>query len=108
MRRKGCGLNEYEMADLLTAYEKSFSVRDRENPLEYIAYGSYDPFMVTVSRTLSRKAGIGWTTYSHTGVPVPVRAFGCGAERFDGYYDNTDIFKKLNTLIGKNGGWARR
>ncbi|MEG1637452.1 MAG: alkaline phosphatase, partial [Cellulosilyticaceae bacterium] len=44
---------------------------------------------------LNNKAGIGWTSYAHTGVPVPVYAMGAGAEVFNGSYDNTDIFKKL-------------
>ncbi len=97
---KDLELNEYELNALMDSYERSFEVRNYEDPVEYILYGSYDPFMVSVSRTLSRKAGIGWTTFSHTGVPVPVRAFGAGASDFDGYYDNTDIFFKLQKLIG--------
>jgi alkaline phosphatase len=31
---------------------------------------------------------------------VEVLAKGAGAESFDGYYDNTDIFKKMATLLG--------
>lgn len=41
-----------------------------------------------------------FTTDGHTGVMVPVFAFGPGAEEFMGIYDNTDIFKKLNKLYG--------
>lgn len=44
------------------------------------------------------KAGgdqIGWTTGSHTGAPVPVYAIGCGAEKFMGRMDNTDIKGKI-------------
>lgn len=44
------------------------------------------------------KAGmdqIGWTTGSHTGAPVPVYAIGCGAEKFIGRMDNTDIKGKI-------------
>ncbi len=40
---------------------------------------------------MSDKAGIGWTTYSHTGVSVPVYAIGVGATYFSTYIDNTDI-----------------
>ena len=31
----------------------------------------------------------------HTAVMVPVYAYGPGAEKFTGIYDNTDIFKKI-------------
>ncbi|MGM0497270.1 MAG: alkaline phosphatase, partial [Bacteroidota bacterium] len=41
-----------------------------------------------------------FTTEDHTGVMVPVFAFGPGAEQFTGIYDNTDIFKKLHQLYG--------
>jgi alkaline phosphatase len=44
---------------------------------------------------MNQTAGIGWTTYSHTGVPVSTFAYGVHQELFGGYYDNTDIFRKL-------------
>ena len=58
-------------------------------------YGGYDPFTVTVTHILNNKAGIDWTTYSHTGIPVPVFAMGQCQELFNGYYDNTDVAKKI-------------
>ena len=39
------------------------------------------------------------TTDGHTGQPVPVFAFGQGAENFTGVYDNTDIPKKIAKLL---------
>ncbi|OAV71573.1 Alkaline phosphatase [Bacteroidales bacterium Barb4] len=44
---------------------------------------------------MNNKAGIDWSTYSHTDVPVPVFAIGQGQELFNGYYDNTDVAKKI-------------
>lgn len=44
---------------------------------------------------LNDKAGIGWTTYGHTGDPVPMYAIGKGAERFSGRIDNTEIKGKI-------------
>lgn len=38
---------------------------------------------------------VGFTTGSHTGVMVPVFAYGEGAEAFSGIYDNTEIFYKI-------------
>ena len=42
--------------------------------------------------------GLGWTSNSHTGLPVPVFALGAGQEEFKGFYDNTEIYKKLAKL----------
>ncbi len=43
-------------------------------------------------------AGI-FGTDGHTGVMVPVFAYGPGAEKFAGIYENTDIFKKMASLL---------
>ena len=61
----------------------------------YLLYGRYEPLTVACTQILNHRAGIAWTTYSHTGVPVPTSAIGAGHELFNGYYDNTDIFVKL-------------
>jgi len=36
----------------------------------------------------------------HTGIPVPVFAYGPGAEEFTGFYENTDIFNKMIRAFG--------
>jgi alkaline phosphatase len=36
-----------------------------------------------------------FTTGGHTGVMIPVFAFGPGSEKFSGIYQNTDIYKKM-------------
>lgn len=73
-----------------------------KDPNSYLLYGTYDPFTVTVTHILNQKAGIGWTTYAHTGVAVPVFARGLGGEMFQGMYDNTDVAKKLMNIMGLN------
>lgn len=50
-------------------------------------------------KILNEKAGVGWTTGSHTAAFVPVFAIGVGAESFAGCQDNTDIARKLGQLI---------
>lgn len=40
-----------------------------------------------------------WSTKGHSGSPVPVYAFGPGAERFAGVYDNTEVPGKLAALL---------
>ncbi len=44
---------------------------------------------------LNSKAGLGWTTFGHTGAPVPVYAIGKGAEKFAGRMDNTEFRTKF-------------
>lgn len=48
---------------------------------------------------MSQKAGIGWTTGSHTALPVLTTSIGVQAQRFTGFIDNTDIAKKLKELL---------
>jgi alkaline phosphatase len=49
---------------------------------------------------LNNKAGLGWTSYKHTGVPVTTSAMGKGAEIFNGYYDNTAVALKIMSIMG--------
>ncbi len=42
---------------------------------------------------------IDWANGGHTGVPVPVFAYGPHAEEFMGWYDNTDIPKKIANIL---------
>lgn len=48
---------------------------------------------------MSNKAGVGWTSGSHTALPVLTTSWGKGAENFSGFIDNTDIAKKLKALL---------
>lgn len=45
----------------------------------------------------------GFSTGGHTGVMVPVFAFGCGASDFIGMYENTELFYKLTKLLRLKG-----
>lgn len=55
------------------------------------------------NKLFCNKLGIGWTTSSHTGVAVPVRAIGVGAEIFRGFYTNSDIPIKILQLLNFQG-----
>ncbi len=90
-------MNEFEYAKLQKAYEddQSGSVDGYE---ESLLYGGYSPISVTLTHIINNKAGIGWTSYAHTGLPVPVYAYGEGAEAFIGAYDNTEVALKLMDL----------
>lgn len=51
-----------------------------------------------VRRLVSDKAGVGWTSGSHTGLPALTTAIGPGAEMFSGFLDNTDISKIVKSF----------
>lgn len=93
-------LTDYEIQRLRTAYK--LAVSDNDTPYtqeQYVLYGTYNPFSVTVTHILNNKSGVDFTSYSHTGLPVAVFAEGNGAAEFGGYYDNTDIFHKLAKML---------
>jgi alkaline phosphatase len=100
---KKLALTAYDIDRLKEAFVKSMEGKAAgEEVYEehfYEDYGRYDPFTVTAIRLINEKAGIGWTTYSHTADPVPVRAIGPRAELFSGFFDNTDVAKNLMYLI---------
>lgn len=94
-------LTDYEVEKLKTAYQKTLSGKDSSTytQAEYVLYGTYEPFSVTVTHILNNKSGINFASYAHTGLPVPVFAQGVGSGSFEGYYDNTDIYDKMAALL---------
>ncbi len=95
-------LTDYEYAKLEAAFAESMKPEEErtETTETELLYGGYDPLSVTLTHIINNKAGVGWTSYAHTGTPVAVYATGVGAEIFGGSYDNTDIFKKLMEVCG--------
>ena len=95
-------LTEYEIETLRAAYEKSVNgtATSSYEQEEYVLYGTYEPLSVTITHIINNKSGVSFTSYSHTGLPVAVFADGAGADEFNGYYDNTDIFNKLADMLG--------
>ncbi len=89
-------LSDYEVSKLRDAYMKSSkSIKFNDADKYRAAYSGYDPFTTTCTHILNNKAGVDYTSYTHTGVPVMVFAQGANADIFSGYYDNTDIAKKI-------------
>ena len=95
-------LTEFEYKRLADAFAETMKPSDKrtEDEVAALLYGGYDPLSVTLTHIINNKAGIGWTSYAHTGTPVPVFAMGAGSEAFAGSYDNTDVYKKLATVSG--------
>lgn len=95
-------LKPHEIAQIRDAFNRSMSGEKEKSsdPQTYLAYGGYEPLTVTLTHILNQKAGLGWTSYSHTGVPVTTSAHGVGAAIFNGYYDNTEVALKIMSVMG--------
>ena len=92
--------SDEEMAELHRMFDEVFEKRDAGND-QTTLYSTFDGFTNTLFNMINAKAGMGWTTGSHTGIPVPVYAIGVGAEKFSGLNDNTDLPKKILTAVGE-------
>lgn len=93
-------LKAFELEDLKGAFARSMAGQTEAQGRDYLLYGGYEPFSVTLTHLLNQKAGLAWTSYSHTGVPVLTSAMGAGADSFKGFYDNTDMFAKFVEAMG--------
>ena len=92
-------------ADELETLRAAF-VRSRAGGGPEPAPGGYDPLAVALGSILGRKAGLGWTSQRHSGVPVSTSALGVGQERFSGAYDNAALGRTLLALMGLGPGPA--
>lgn len=97
-------LTDYELSLLESAYQRTLetgsSSKGNMSQEEYLLYGTYQPLTVTITHLLNNKSGIAFTSYAHTGLPVPVYAMGQGSDNFAGHYDNTDIYKNMASILG--------
>ncbi|WP_272699344.1 alkaline phosphatase [Desulfovibrio sp. Fe33] len=92
-------LADYQTADIEQAFRRSMA-GEKIKGGDYLLYGEYDPLSVTLTHVLNQKAGLGWTSYKHTGVPVTTSAMGVGADSFNGSYDNKDVATKIMSSMG--------
>lgn len=97
-KNDGLVLTDYEYSRIKTAYEKTIKNDKSRTQMEYDLYGTYEPLTITITHILNAKSGLGWTSNSHTGLPVPVFALGAGQDEFKGFYDNTEIYNKMAKL----------
>jgi len=94
-------LSAFQKEQIEFAFQRSMN-NEQERPFaedRYLLYGGYDPLTIKLTQMMNQTAGIGWTSYAHTGVPVPTFASGVHQEIFGGYYDNTDMFRKLASAM---------
>ncbi|MEA4858427.1 alkaline phosphatase [Solidesulfovibrio sp.] len=99
----GMYLKPFELVAVKEAFARTMQDEKEkgDDEMDYRAYGGYEPLAVALTHILDNKAGIGWPSSSHTGVPVVTSAMGPGCQAFAGYYDNTDLAKKIMAALGE-------
>ncbi|GKX28235.1 alkaline phosphatase [Vallitalea longa] len=73
-----------------TIIDKGMDMVDKEIIDPGNAY-KYDEAAMAVTHVLSERAGVYWTSYAHTATQIPMSAIGVGAQKYNGFLDNTDI-----------------
>jgi alkaline phosphatase len=84
-------ITEQEVASLEQAKVAQKAATSKYNP----------PLYTAVKAIIDQRTNTGWTTGGHTAIDVPVFALGANADMFKGKIDNTDIAKKIFSLLGK-------
>ncbi len=93
-------LTETELESLRTAWNVVMGTETLSDEQSALLYGGYNAFSMAVSHIMNNKAGLSYTSYAHTGLQIPVYAWGVGAENFSGLYDNTGIFTRTMEVMG--------
>ncbi|MFD1067515.1 alkaline phosphatase [Oceanobacillus locisalsi] len=90
-------LNE-ERSNISEVVQKYTDMELSEEEIQSIQEAE-DPKMA-INAAISTKANVGWTSTNHTGVDLPVYAYGPGANQFTGFHDNTDLPKLIAAAAG--------
>jgi len=77
-----------------------FAIADRRTLIVVTADHETGGLTVSGGSLSGAELKIHFSSRGHTATPVPVYAFGPGAEQFSGVYDNTSIAKKIALLLG--------
>lgn len=82
--------------DVLAEYV-SFDFTDEElaSIKEAAGKDDFDTLYSAISEVFNNRAGVGFTTGGHTGIDVPVYAYGPKSELFSGLIENTDIAEEV-------------
>ena len=75
--------------------QAAFSNMMRQQESLKTLYADINALAAKAKELVNHKAGLGWTTHSHTATAVPVFAVGVGAERFTGWMDNSEIAPRI-------------
>lgn len=85
--------------NLKEKFDATFEMRNSED--QETLYANFNSFAVEVFNVMNDVAGVGFTTTSHSGNPVPVFAVGIGSERFRHLNNNCELPKIILDILGK-------
>ncbi len=90
-----------EMIDFDNAIESAiqFAKADKETLVVITADHEAGGLALNAGSIKDKTVEGAFTTGNHTGVMVPVFAYGVGAEEFTGMYDNTELYFKIKKLL---------
>ena len=91
-----------ETLDFDRAVEAAFDFAERDGQTLVIVTADHETGGMTITggNLQTGELTTAYSTKGHTGTPVPVYAFGPGAEMFSGIFDNTEFLKKVLKLYG--------
>ena len=92
-------LSEQEEKDIRKAFDEDIAkyrkkvaeTTDYKAPLRYVLGNA-------LRTVVSHKAGVDWTSGSHTALPVMTTATGAGAKTLSGFYENSELGKRLRAF----------
>lgn len=99
-------LTEQELTDLIsTKHDPKYSMIEKDdlgNPYQDKKDSKIKSALYKkVKYIIDVRTNTGWTSGAHTAIDVPVFSFGARSSDFAGLSDNTDIAKKIFTLLGR-------
>lgn len=97
-------LTKDELSSLITAKSDAISANKMANIIDKEKAKKIDvekALSTAVKAIIDARTNTGWTSSGHTAVDVPVFAMGANKELFNGFQDNTDIAKKIFSLLNK-------
>ncbi len=89
-----------EMKDFDKAVGKALAFAKQDGETLVIVTADHECGGMSVGGKKIGKVKMDFTGKFHTGVMVPVFAYGPGAEVFEGIYDNTEIYQKVRSVLG--------
>ena len=91
-----------EVLDFDRAIKIAFDFAERDGNTLVIVTADHETGGLTINNGNLKTGSLttSFSTTGHTGVPVPLYAFGPGAEKFTGIYENTEILPKVLELYG--------
>lgn len=89
-----------EMLDFDKAIGEAFDFADKDGNTLVIITADHETGGFSINGLKDGQVEGKFTTKSHTGVMIPVYAYGKGAEQFSGIYFNNDIFHKMKKAFG--------